>query len=447
MNDACILVVEDDAEMRQLLVDELELAGCSVLGAADATEALALLPREEIDAVVTDLMMPGMKGSELLTRIRALDPTIPVVIMTAFGSVESAVDAMRSGAYHYVTKPFRMEQLLATLGAALDERRIRIAAQVSPELEAAASEIVAESPPMKRLVALIGRAAAVDSPVLIRGESGTGKELVARALHLAGPRRAMPFVPLNCSAIPEHLLESLLFGHKRGAFTDAREDRPGMFRTANGGTLFLDEVGDMPASLQAKLLRTLQDSHVQPLGAPAPIPVDVRVLAATHRDLEAMCAAGTFRQDLYYRLNVIPLTIPPLRERPEDVIPLVKHLLARIGHRQGRMHLTLSREAAELVRARAWPGNVRELENAIERAIVFSDGDVIGPEQFPDTPRLVTATAGEAEIRSLSELEREQIMRALHAMKGNKAATARVLGLDGKTLYRKLEAYGLKPAS
>jgi DNA-binding NtrC family response regulator len=439
-----VLIVEDDAEMRQMLEDELGSSGFEVSSAADASQALALLPCTPIDAVVTDLMMPGMKGNELLARIRALDPTIPVVIMTAFGSVESAVEAMRAGAYHYVTKPFTRDLLIETLRAALDERALRQATAERISAGGATGGLVAESPAMRRLMALLQRAAAVDSPVLIRGESGTGKELLAHELHRSGPRAEKPFVPVNCSAIPEHLLESLLFGHRRGAFTDAREDRPGLFQVAGGGTLFLDEIGDMPAALQAKLLRTLQDSQIQPLGATAPVHVDVRVVAATHRDLESMCAAGTFRQDLYYRLNVIPLSIPPLRERPEDFAPLIAHLLAKHSSRIARPGLTLSRDAVELIRGHAWPGNVRELENAIERAVVFCEGDVIGPGDLPGTLRAPAVTPSEHEIRSLSEMEREQIMRALQSVKGNKAAAARLLGLDRKTLYRKIELYDLK---
>lgn len=442
MSGKTILIVEDDVEMRRLLEDELESAGYSVTTAESADEALVILPRASIDAVVTDVVMPGMKGDELLTRIRALDPRMPVVIMTAFGGVESAVKAMRAGAYHYVTKPFRMDVLLDTLSAALAERELRDAARNLQDLGRRPGGIIAESAAMKRLLVLVGRAASVDSPVMIRGESGTGKELIANALHEMGSRRAQRFVPVNCSAIPEHLLESLLFGHRRGAFTDAREDRPGLFQIADHGTLFLDEVGDMPQPLQSKLLRTLQESQIQPLGAPAPVSVDVRVVAATHRDLEAMCAAGQFRQDLYYRLNVIPLTIPPLRERPDDLIPLVAHLLANLGARFGRENLTLSREAMALLRQHRWPGNVRELENALERAVVMSDGDLIGPEDVQDTLR-ISAPASEQEVRSLSEVEREAIVRALQSSRGNKAAAARLLGLDRKTLYRKIELYDL----
>ena len=446
MSDATILLVEDDREMRLLLEDELRAAGYAVVSAASAGEALERLSHHPVDIVVTDLVMSGMKGDELLVRVRAGYPGIPVVIMTAFGSIESAVEAMRLGAYHYVTKPFHMDVLLGTVRAALDERRLRHAVQDgAADPPVVIEAFVAESVPMKRLLARLSRAAAADSPVLIRGESGTGKERVARALHGGSPRHQGPFVPVNCSAIPETLLESLLFGHRRGAFTDAREDRAGLFQQADGGTLFLDEIGDMAPSLQAKLLRVLQEGEVHPLGGAAPVRVDVRVVSATHRDLERMCATGGFRSDLYYRLNVIPLVIPPLRERPEDLVPLVTHLLATHGARLGRTGVTVSREAMESLRTRSWPGNVRELENAIERALVLGEGDVLRPEDFTDPGLPPPAAAEESEIRSLSVVEREQIVRALRAVKGNKAAAARLLGLDRKTLYRKIELYELKP--
>ncbi len=439
-----VLVVEDDAAMRQFLEDELLAAGYTVFTAANGAEGLALYGQQQVDAVVTDLMMPAMKGSELLTRLRSLDANLPIVIMTAFGSIESAVEAMRGGAYHYITKPFRVEQLLETLEAAMQEQRLaREIPQAVLDSTSATHGIVAASPAMKRTLAMILRAAPADSPVLIRGESGTGKELLARALHANSPRHAGPFVAVNCSAIPEHLLESQLFGHRRGSFTDARDDQLGLFQRAQGGTLLLDEIGDMAPALQAKLLRVLQESEVHPLGAPSPVPVDVRIIAATHRDLEALCAAGQFRHDLYYRLNVIMVRIPPLRERAEDIVPLVAFLLEKHGRRLGRPDVTVSREAMDLLRQAPWPGNVRELENAIERALVLGQDRVIGPADLPEFAAAATEARAET-IQPLSEVERDQIVRALRLVKGNKAAAARLLGLDRKTLYRKLEGYGLK---
>jgi two-component system response regulator HydG len=440
---ARVLLVEDDAEMRHFLEDELQGAGYSVISAANGGEALQSFQRNEVDAVVTDLIMPTMKGDELLGRLRRIDAQLPIVIMTAFGSIESAVETIRGGAYHYITKPFRVRELLDALEAALREQRQLRELTNAALGTAAAHGIVAESAAMKRTLALVARAASADTPVLLRGESGTGKELIARALHANSPRRDGPFVAINCSAIPETLLESQLFGHRRGAFTDARQDQPGMFMSAEGGTLLLDEIGDMAPALQAKLLRVLQEGEVQPLGAPRPEPVNVRVIAATHRDLEALCGTGQFRQDLYYRLNVIMVHIPPLRDRLDDLVPLVGHFLEKHGRRLGRAQVTVSREAFAEMRRYEWPGNVRELENVIERALVLGHEPVIRPADLPErSPAAVASDNGE--IRSISEMEREQIVRALRSLKGNKAAAARLLGLDRKTLYRKIELYGLQ---
>ena len=445
MAKARILVVEDDVEMLALLREELGEAGFDVLARSSAREALEEIRTHAVDAVVTDLVMPGMRGEELLRRLRAAVPHVPVVIMTAFGSIESAVEAMREGAYHYVTKPFRIEQLVATLENAMAENRLRRELLELAAVAPGRTGIVAQSPGMRRTLDLVLRAAPADTPVLVLGESGTGKELIARALHAAGPRRDRPFVAVNCSAIPETLLESQLFGHRRGAFTDAREDRRGLFQEADGGTILLDEIGDMAPALQAKLLRVLQEKEVRPLGAAAPEPVDVRVIAATHRDLEALCAEGRFRHDLYYRLNVIAVRVPPLRERPEDLLPLVAHFLAKHGRRLGRPDVTISLEAMELIRRHTWPGNVRELENAIERALVLGRGAVVHVEDLPDDLRQSLLGAPDTgPVRLLADLEREQIIRALRAARGNKTAAARLLGLDRKTLYRKLEVYEIR---
>ncbi|PYS94533.1 MAG: hypothetical protein DMF50_12330, partial [Acidobacteria bacterium] len=428
-----LLVVEDDDAMRQFLHDELREAGHDVLSAASGAEALDQLAHGAVDVVVTDLMMPGMRGNELLRQVRAREPGTPVVIITAFGSIDSAVEAMKAGAYHYVAKPFRIEQLLATLENALRERRLR---QQIAGLRAALggrSRIVAESPSMRKVMDLVARAAAAtDTPVLLLGESGTGKELLARSLHEESPRRQGPFLAVNCSAIPESLLESLLFGHRRGAFTDAREDRRGLFQEAEGGTLFLDEIGDMPLALQGKLLRVLQDRRVHPLGAPAPVAVDVRAVAATHRDLETLVSEGRFRQDLFYRLNVVSVRIPPLRERPEDLLPLMAHFLEKHGQRLGRTDCSLSPEAIAALQRHAWPGNVRELENAIERALVLGRDDIVWVEDLPEALR-DRPTSGPpgaaANPRPLADVEREHILRTLRTLRCNKAAAARVLGL------------------
>ena len=442
-----ILVVEDDQEMRSLLSEDLREAGHDVLAAASGGEALELLGATEVDVVVTDQMMPGMKGSQLLEELRLREPELPVVIITAFGSIESAVLAIKAGAYHYVAKPFAMAELRATVASALHERRLRrelSAGRLAPA--AGDSRIVAESRAMRRVLDLVARAAAADTPVLLRGESGTGKEVLARALHAHSARGSGRFIAVNCSAIPDHLLESHLFGHRRGAYTDAKEERLGLFQEARGGTVLLDEIGDMPPLLQSKLLRVLQEKEVHPLGAPLPVPVDVRVVAATHRDLEALIARGQFRQDLYYRLNVIAIHIPPLRERPEDLLPLAARFLEQHGARLGRPNCTLSSDALARFCGYAWPGNVRELENVIERALVLGRDTLIGVSDLPPdlrgAPGRAPAARAEGGVGPLAEAEREHIRRALLAVGGNKTAAARLLGLDRKTLYRKLRQFG-----
>ena len=448
MSSGRIVVVEDSTEMRALLEDELREKGYEVFSASSGDEALDVVARVSPEAVVTDLVMPGMKGNELLAELRTRYEDVPVIIMTAFGSIDSAVESMKGGAFHYLTKPFRIDQLVDTLENALSGLRWK---RELEELREAASRgdqipMVAENRAMRRALDLVRRAAPADSPVLIRGESGTGKELLALAVHAQSPRHSKPLVVVNCSAIPETLLESQLFGHRRGAFTDAREDRVGLFQAAEGGTLFLDEIGDMPFGLQAKLLRVLQQKEVHPLGAQAPVRIDVRIVAATHRDLEQLVEQGRFRQDLYYRLNVIAVHVPPLRERPEDIAPLIAHFLAKHGRRLERPGCTLSTEAMARLRGHSWPGNVRELENVIERALVLGRGQAIDVEDLPEPlvgrsgPRVESAE----EVRMLVDVERDQIIKALRATRGNKTAAARFLGLDRKTLYRKIEAHGIE---
>jgi len=442
-----VLVVEDDAAMRLLIEEELAAAGLEVLAAGDGNEAVRLLERRSIDAVVTDLMMPGRKGREVLAEVRSKAPEVPVIIMTAFGGIDDAVEAIKAGAYHFVAKPFPVAQLVGTVQNALREKRLKTEISALREtLGDAPTGLVAASSSMRRVLETIARASEAASPVLVVGESGTGKELLARALHAKSRRRDGPFVAVNCSAIPENLLESQLFGHRRGSFTDAKEDRRGLFQEADGGTIFLDEIGDMPAPLQAKLLRVLQEREVHPLGAPAPIAIDIRVIAATHRDIESLARDGLFRQDLFYRLNVITIRVPPLRERPDDLLPLVAHFLEKHGRLLRRPGCTLAPGVIEALRRHAWPGNVRELENVIERGLVMSRDDVIGEDDLPESLRggpARTSEDPETSIRTLADVERDHIVTAIRRLGGNKAAAARVLGLDRKTLYRKLESYGL----
>jgi DNA-binding NtrC family response regulator len=445
------LVVEDDAAMRTFLEEELVEAGYQVVSVSTGFEALERLAAVAVDVVVTDLMMAGMRGQELLSEVRARDPGVPVVIITAFGSIDSAVEAMRAGAFHFLAKPFKIEQLLATVESAVIQGRMWQELELDAgAARAGAVEIVAESLAMRKAIELTLRAAPATSPVLLLGESGTGKELLARALHAASPRRAAPFLAVNCSAIPEHLLETQLFGHRRGAFTDAREDHRGLFREAEGGTLLLDEIGDMAPMLQSKLLRVLQEREIQPVGAALPVPIDVRIVAATHADLEHLVGESRFRQDLYYRLNVISVRVPPLRERMEDLVPLVRHFLSKHGLRQGKPGATITPEALEALRRHDWPGNVRELENCIERAVVLGRNQAIGLADLPPALRTVDPSAAPATPSSpgpggasLADLEREHILRTLRAANGNRAAAARLLNVDRKTLYRKLKQYGV----
>jgi len=446
MNDRqTILVAEDDDEMRRLLEEVLNEASYRVLTAGDGADALEQLGRHEVDAIVTDLRMPRMEGDALLAEVRRCRPDVPVIVITAFGSIESAIDLIKGGAYHYLTKPFRMEELLLSVAAALRERRLmQELARLRTAYSEGPTDIVAESLAMQRVLETIARAAPADSPVLLLGESGTGKELLARALHTRSPRFGRPFLAVNCAAIPETLLESQLFGHRKGAFTDARESRPGLFQQADGGTVFLDEIGDMPLVLQPKLLRVLQEKEVHPLGAREPVPVDVRIVAATHRDLAALTGTGRFREDLFYRLNVIPVRIPPLRERMDDLLPLLAHLLEKHGRRLERPGCAVSKEALDVLQRYGWPGNVRELENVVERALVLGRDEILGIDDLPEAifarPRPSPAEQGPLTV---AEIERDHILRTLRSVGGNKAAAARLLGVDRKTLYRKLELYRL----
>jgi DNA-binding NtrC family response regulator len=396
--------------------------------------------------------MPDLDGLDLLREVRAVDPSPYVITITAFGSIDTAIRAVKLGAYDYVTKPFEFDQLLMTIEKALGERDLRsevnrLRAEVArrDRLE----NLIGRSQAMQEIFDLIRRVSGSPANVLITGESGTGKELVARAIHAHSPRKACPFVGVNCAAIPGTLLESDLFGYKRGAFTDARTDRQGMFVEANGGTMFLDEITELPVALQPKLLRVLQEHEVRPLGASRSERIDVRVIAATNRDVEASLRNGEFREDLYYRLNVIQVQIPPLRARTEDILPLAEHFLARSAARAGKSLRGFHEAANKILLGHHWPGNVRELENVVERAVALCDRTIIGAEDLPpalrerkNPDRLGTAVA---QGLTLDQLEREYIERVLQAEGGNKTRAAQRLGLDRKTLYRKLDEYAASP--
>lgn len=442
-----VLVVDDDVRMCEWIARSLSHRGVAVTWKTDGDEALAALDSAAWDCVVTDLKMRGVDGLELCERI-VRDTALPVITITGFGSMEAAVAAMRAGAYDFLTKPFDIEELhfavqrAAQLKRLTDEvRRLR---RVVDD-DGASDGILGKSAAVSRLRRLIARLADSDASVLVSGESGTGKELVARALHAAGPNHAGAFVPVNCAAMPDALLESELFGHARGAFTDARESRPGLFLLAQRGTLFLDEIGELPLALQPKLLRALQERRFRPVGSDREIPFEGRLIAATNRDLAAEVEEGRFREDLFFRINVLEVEVPPLRARGSDVLLLAQNFADRIADRAGRPRLQMAPAAAERLLGYPWPGNVRELQNCMERAVLLSTSDRIHAEGFPDAIRLyqrshvLVAATDPSELVPLDEVESRYIARVLEAVGGNKARAARILGLDRKTLYRKLE--------
>ncbi|MGN6109093.1 MAG: sigma-54-dependent transcriptional regulator [Kofleriaceae bacterium] len=446
---ASILVVEDDEAMRDLLSEELSDAGFEVEAAGGAAAGLERARVQRFDLIITDLRMPEMDGFDLIRGVMSLPVPPHVVMITAFGSIETAIRAVKLGAYDYITKPFEIEELLLVADKALGERALRNqVARLQREVEErfGLGNIIAKSQAMRDVVTLVQRIAVSTASVLVTGESGTGKELIARAIHYNSTRSAGPFVGVNLAAVPEGLIESELFGHKKGAFTDARTDKPGLFAEADGGTIFLDEIGELALPLQAKLLRVLQDYEIRPVGATKNVRVDVRVVAATNKNLEAMLADGSFREDLYYRLNVIHLDLPPLRSRPEDVLPLAEHVLAQLGARQvPPRRMRLAPEAQHLLLSYNWPGNVRELMNVLERGVALCQGELISDEDLPPHVREKRPAdflgAAVARRMTLAELEREFIERVLEDEAGNKTRAAQRLGLDRKTLYRKLDEY------
>ncbi len=455
-----VLVVDDDEDMCAYLAAALPRQGFRVSYRVRPEEALEVLPRDDtIDVVLTDLNMRGLSGIELCRRVRRLLPGTPVVVLTAFGSTDSAFSAIQAGAYDFLTKPFEVEVLALVLRRAVEHHAL------VKEVEGlrrertrrvAFGELLGESPAMRDLFHLVERVAVTDSAVLICGETGTGKELVATELHRRSSRGAGKFVAVNCAALPEGLLESELFGHVRGAFTGAVQDRRGLLVEADHGTLFLDEVGDMPTSLQAKLLRVLQDGRVRPVGASQAQErsVDVRVVAATHRDLEAALEEGKFREDLYFRLNVIRVDLPPLRARGHDVLLLAQAFLAHHAAKLNKGVLGISSEAAEKLLGYDWPGNVRELQNCMERAVALTAEEQVGLRDLPanvaqcrpEALNLIPTGQDPTQLPTLDELERRYGEHVLRLVQGNKTLAAKVLGLDRRTLYRKLERWRLDHA-
>jgi len=446
-----LLVVDDDARMRRVLQILAHKIGLESTAAASADEALAAFRAEQSDLVVTDLKMPDRSGIDLLRDLREIDAEVPVIVLTAHGTVPTAVEAMKLGAVDYLQKPFDVDALEMVIGRALDLSRFRLENRfLRAETRGSGpfGELVGSSPAIVSVFELVRQVAPTRSAVLVTGETGTGKELVARAIHELSPRKEKLFVPLNCTAIPVDLLESELFGHVRGAFSGAHADRVGKFQAADEGTLFLDEIGDMDVRLQAKLLRVLQEGIIEPLGTNRRIPVDVRIVSSTNRDLEAAMREGRFREDLYFRLNVFQLKLPPLRERTADVALLAETFLAGFARDLGKPALRLAPEAVPMLQAYAWPGNVRELRNLMERAAVLSRGEVVGPSLIGSLVRTDTelrkAERDDLNLeRALAALERRMILDALAATDDDKPAAAMLLGIGDRTLWTKLKKHGL----
>jgi len=452
---AKLLVVDDEEPQRLMLANILGRAGFSVETAADGNQALTRLAEGAFDVLLTDQRMPGMDGLELLERARRIQRELPVVLMTAYGTVSTAVEAMKRGAADYLTKPFERDELMVVIEKVLRQRRLEdevVSLRGALRDRYRLDNLVGASAPMQEVFALIERVSATDVPVLISGESGTGKELVARAIHQNSHRAAGPFVALNCAAVPESLLESEFFGHERGAFTGAVRSHGGRFEQADGGTLFLDEVGAMRVDLQAKLLRALQEGEIQRLGATAPRKVDVRILAATCENLEQAIRRRSFREDLYYRLNVVPIELPPLRERPDDLPLLIDHFVSRAAKKFGRGGLGVAPEVVDRLQRHAWPGNVRELENCIERMVVLAREPRLTLRDVPPAVgRPFAAGAGELDgfelpldgVR-LPDLERHLIQQALRRARGSLGPAARLLGISYKTLQYRIRKFGLE---
>jgi two-component system response regulator AtoC len=448
-----VLVAEDDAVARDLLCEILRAEGFEVEAVDDGAGAIERAGSGRYDLVLSDVRMERAGGFDVLKAFGEKSPATPVILITAFGDVTGAMEAIQRGAYDYVSKPFNVEELRLTVTRALERRRLSAEAKDGPAMAARAkskpAEIEGKSPRMLEVYKLVARVASTSATVLVVGESGTGKELVARAIHSHSPRSAAAFVPVNCTALSESLLESELFGHARGAFTGAIAAKRGLFEMADGGTLFLDEIGDMGPKMQAQLLRTLQDGEVRPVGSAESIKVDVRLVCATNRDLEAEVKAGRFREDLYFRINVVTVKLPPLRERAGDIPILVAHFLAKVARREGRPEASLSREGLEMLCRHSWPGNVRELENAVERAVAVAKGDVVLPSDLPSEVFGAAAPApgGIIDDRpTLAELEQRYIALVLSECGGNKKKAAERLGIDRRTLYRALERSGVAAA-
>jgi len=447
-----ILIVDDERSIRDACREVAQSLGFNAFSADSAEHAYHVLESQGIDAVLLDLRLPGAGGLEALNQIKSRRPDAVIVVVTGYGTVQSAVQAMKNGAYDYVTKPFSLEELRLLLDRLASHLKLKTENRVLREKiksKQGFGNIIGRSPEMEKLYRIVAKAANSTHPVLILGESGTGKELIARSIHFSGPFRGKPFIPVDCGSLVPTLIESELFGHVKGAFTGAQHAKDGLLTIADGGTVFLDEVGELPIDLQAKLLRAIQDKEIRPVGSTKHIPIHVRILAATNRDLEEAVAQGAFRRDLYFRLNVLSLRIPSLRERRQDIPILASHFLERLS-RGAEQERTLSDDALKAMLAYDWPGNVRELENCLERACAFTTGPMI---HVGDLPREISQLQGSAasergngiaKIVPMSELERQTILNAIAQLNGDKLQAARLLGIGKTTLYRKLKEYSAR---
>ena len=445
-----ILIVDDEKNTREGLRWSLESPEREIRLAASGQEALDLFHQDHFALVITDLKMPGMDGLELLKRIKQEDPSVEIIVLTAHGTVETAVEAMRAGAFDYQMKPVDLEELKLVCDRALRTRRLALENEELKNLvnkRYGFQNIIGNSPPMERVFQIIRQVAPTRATVLIQGESGVGKELVAHAIHLNSPRAQMPFVAVNCGALSASLLESELFGYEKGAFTHAVRTKPGRFELADGGTIFLDEISETSPDFQVKLLRVLQSQTFERVGGVETLKVDVRVIAATNRDLQQFVAEGKFREDLFYRLNVVQINIPALRERREDIPLLADAFLKEFCKANGREGMVITPKAMSLLQDFAWPGNVRQLRNVIEGMVVMSTGKEIAPKDLPEEIRREAPATGAVSLRvgaTLADAERELIKATLAEQHGNRAATAKLLGIGRKTLYRKMEEYGIE---
>ncbi|MDC0278756.1 sigma-54 dependent transcriptional regulator [bacterium] len=449
LKDKSILIVDDEVAMCELIETALSMHDCRCHWCGNAEDALKAMNSQDFDVVLTDIKMPGKSGLDLCNQIHQLRPDVPVIVMTAFGTLETAVEAIRSGAYDFVTKPFELELLTLTVQRAARHRdltrQIKMLEQQDTQ-QGRFGSLVGQSETMRRLRKTIEKVSRTDASILITGESGTGKELIAKSIHQNSSRVNQPFVAINCGALSESLLESELFGHVKGSFTNASENRKGLFLESQGGTLFLDEIGEMPNAMQVKLLRALEESRVRPVGSDQEIPFNVRLLTATHRDLESAVESGTFREDLFYRINVIQLYAPTLRSRGSDILLLAHEFLKQFSEKNGKPTFSIANPAAEKLMTYSWPGNVRELRNVIERAVTLTRYDTITLE---DLPRKIIEHKGDnlyiggqdpGELVPLSDIENQYIQHVLKVVKNNRTIAAKILGLDRKTLYRRLKS-------